>query len=63
VKYIQQMLEQVGLGKDRVVMYNMSSAMAAAFAEAAAEFTGHIKALGPNPVGKLKSAGGKDDNS
>jgi F420-non-reducing hydrogenase iron-sulfur subunit len=50
VKYIQQMLGQIGLGKDRVVMYNVSSAMGAGFAEAAAEMTERIKALGPNPL-------------
>jgi F420-non-reducing hydrogenase iron-sulfur subunit len=50
VKYIQQILEQIGLGKDRIVMYNMSSAMGAGFAEAAAEMTGRIRALGPNPL-------------
>jgi F420-non-reducing hydrogenase iron-sulfur subunit len=50
VEYIQQLLEQIGLGKERILMYNMSSAMGAGFAEAAAEVTEHIKALGPNPL-------------
>jgi F420-non-reducing hydrogenase iron-sulfur subunit len=43
-------LEKIGLGGERIFMYNMSSAMGAGFAEAATEMTERVKALGPNPL-------------
>ena len=36
--------------RERITMYNMSSAMGAQFAEAAAEMTERIRRLGPNPL-------------
>jgi coenzyme F420-reducing hydrogenase delta subunit len=43
-------LDQIGLGGERVQMYNLSSAMGARFAEIAAEMTKNIKELGPSPL-------------
>ncbi len=50
VKYIKKLLEETGIGSDRVSMYNVSSAEGMKFAEIAREFTEKIKALGPNPL-------------
>jgi coenzyme F420-reducing hydrogenase delta subunit len=50
VKRVQDLLEQIGLEGDRVRMFNMSSAMAGAFAEAATEMSGQISELGPSPL-------------
>jgi coenzyme F420-reducing hydrogenase delta subunit len=50
VNHVKDLLAEVGIEPERVEMYNMSSAMGAKFAEVATEFTGRIKALGPNPV-------------
>lgn len=50
VKYIQDLLAQIGLEPERVRMYNMSSVMAADFANAAIEMTQKINELGPNPL-------------
>jgi len=60
VKYAAKLLDQIGLNGERVRMYNMSSAMAQAFADAAAEMTEKVKELGPNP---LRRAGGNNDRS
>jgi F420-non-reducing hydrogenase iron-sulfur subunit len=43
-------LEQIGLERERVRMFNLSSAMAGHFAQAAAEMAEQIAALGPNPL-------------
>jgi F420-non-reducing hydrogenase iron-sulfur subunit len=50
VKHIAGLLSQIGLGGERVRMYNLSSAMGARFAEIAAEMAAKIKEIGPNPL-------------
>jgi F420-non-reducing hydrogenase iron-sulfur subunit len=50
-------LEQIGLGGERVQMFNLSSAMGARFAEIAAEMTQNVKALGPSPLRKTHRDG------
>lgn len=50
VEHLQSLLEQVGLNRRRIQMVNMSSAMAAHFALAAAEMSAEIQQLGPNPL-------------
>jgi len=52
VKYIADLLDQIGLDGGRVQMYNLSSAMGARFAEIAVEMIEKIKEIGPNPLGK-----------
>ena len=44
----------MGVGGDRVEMYNMSSAMGKRWAEVCTEMTERIRALGPNPVRRTK---------
>jgi coenzyme F420-reducing hydrogenase delta subunit len=46
------LLDQIGLGGERVQMYNLSSAMGARFAELVAEMTQKVKDIGPNPLSK-----------
>lgn len=53
VKEAQKILEAVGLGGQRVEMYNLSSGEAPLFVQYAIEMTERIKALGPNPI-KIK---------
>jgi len=50
VEYVKRLLDECGIGSERVAMYNMSSAQGQRFAEAAREMTKKIKALGPNPA-------------
>ncbi len=52
VRYAKKLLDQLGLDGQRVEMYNMSSAMGKAFADAATQLTERVKALGPSPIRK-----------
>ena len=47
------LLRQIGLEAERVQMYNISSAMASQFVEAANEMTEQIVELGPNPMREM----------
>jgi len=50
VGYAKQLLEECGIGAERVAMYNLSSAQGQRFAEIAREMTEKIRQLGPNPM-------------
>lgn len=50
VQHLKKLLEQIGLGGERLEMFNMSSAEGTRFAEVAAAMTARIKRLGPSPV-------------
>jgi coenzyme F420-reducing hydrogenase delta subunit len=52
LKKVKEMLDEVGVGGERLEMYNLSSAMGARFAEISREFTDKIKQLGPSPLKK-----------
>lgn len=50
VQYVAGLLDQIGLGRERVRMVNLSSAMAARFAAVVEEMTETVRSLGPNPL-------------
>ena len=50
VEKAQAILESIGIGGERVQMYNLSSSEGPKFAEFATEMTEKIKGLGPNPI-------------
>ena len=50
MEYVKKLLDECGIGGERVAMYNMSSAQGQRFAEVAREMTEKIKTLGPNPA-------------
>ena len=50
VALAKQILEDAGIGVDRLEMYNMSAAMGPRFAEVAREMTEKIRKLGPSPI-------------
>jgi coenzyme F420-reducing hydrogenase delta subunit len=50
LKRAQRILEDVGLGSDRLDMFFMSGSQAQAFANAAQVMTERIQKLGPNPL-------------
>ena len=50
VDYLKDLLDECGIGGERVAMYNMSSAQGQRFAEVAREMTEKIRSLGPNPA-------------
>jgi len=50
VNHVKRLLDEIGLGRDRLEMFFLSSAEGARFAEIATEMTERIRALGPNPL-------------
>jgi F420-non-reducing hydrogenase iron-sulfur subunit len=50
VKYLKELLKEVGIEPERVEMYNLSSAQGQMFAQIANEMTDKIRALGPSPI-------------
>ena len=50
VEKAQTILESIGIGGERVQIYNLSSSEGPKFAEFATEMTEKITALGPNPI-------------
>lgn len=50
VQYVKKLLDEIGLGGERLEMFNMSAAMAQKFAEAASEMTQRALRLGPSPL-------------
>jgi len=57
VDHVQQMLGEIGMEKDRVRMYNLSSGEGPTFVAYAKEMTAYIKEVGPSP---LSPVAGKD---
>ena len=59
VAQVQNLLDAVGVGGERVRMYNLSSSEGPRFAQYAMEMDERIRSLGPNPIklaGKQKAA-------
>ncbi len=50
VEKAQKILDSVGIGGERVQMYNLSSSEAPQFVKYVNEMTDKIKELGPNPI-------------
>lgn len=48
----KELLDSIGLGRDRLNMYFLSGGQGKSFAEAANEMTDRIRKLGPNPINK-----------
>lgn len=60
VEYTKKILDEVGIGGERLEMYNMSAAQGPRFVEIANEMTERIKKLGPNPIKRVASAASED---
>jgi F420-non-reducing hydrogenase iron-sulfur subunit len=50
IEQAQKLLEAVGVGGERVAMYNLSSSEAPRFVEIAVEMEAKIRKIGPNPI-------------
>jgi F420-non-reducing hydrogenase iron-sulfur subunit len=50
VEKAQKLLDSIGIGGERVQMYNLSSSEAPLFVKIVNEMTEKIKKLGPNPI-------------
>jgi F420-non-reducing hydrogenase iron-sulfur subunit len=56
VEYVRDLLDRIGMGGERIEMYNLSAGQGPRFAEIAREMTERIRRLGPNPVRVRKPA-------
>jgi F420-non-reducing hydrogenase iron-sulfur subunit len=54
VEQAKTILDAVGVGGDRVKMFNLSSGEGTRFAEYAVEMTEKIRELGPNPIKRFR---------
>ena len=50
VEYTKKILDDIGVGGDRLEMYNMSAAQGPRFVEVTNEMTEKIQKLGPSPI-------------
>jgi coenzyme F420-reducing hydrogenase delta subunit len=50
IAYVKKLLDDIGLGGDRVDIFYMSGGQGGTFAEAARTMTERIRKLGPNPL-------------
>ena len=50
VRFAKQLLDELGIGGDRIDMFFMSAAEADKFVSAVNEMTARIEKLGPNPL-------------
>jgi F420-non-reducing hydrogenase iron-sulfur subunit len=57
VKRVKEILDQVGIGGDRVEMFNLSAGQGGRFAEIVREMDQKIRELGPSPIRVAKRAG------
>jgi len=53
VQTAKKILDKVGIGGERLEMFNLSAAMGQQYAAVATEMTDRVRQLGPNPL-KLK---------
>lgn len=51
-EYLREMLDQIGVGRERLRMVNLSAAMAPTFVERVKEIVETVASLGPNPLRK-----------
>jgi coenzyme F420-reducing hydrogenase delta subunit len=52
VEHTKKILDDIGLGGERLNMYFLSGGQGKSFAEAAQEMTDRIREMGPNPLNK-----------
>jgi F420-non-reducing hydrogenase iron-sulfur subunit len=50
VEMVKRLLDEIGIGGERLAMYKMSAGMGNRFAEIATQFTETIRTQGPNPI-------------
>jgi len=59
VAYVKEILDKIGVGGERVAMYNLSAGQGPRFAEIAREMTEKIRELGPSPIRIAKRQAGE----
>ena len=58
VEYAKTLLDEVGLGGERIEMYHIGASDAPLWAERVAQFTERIRRLGPNPLNEGRRKNG-----
>jgi F420-non-reducing hydrogenase iron-sulfur subunit len=53
VAQVRRLLDEIGIGGERLEMVNLSAGMGERFAETARQITEKIRKLGPNPIRKI----------
>jgi len=53
VRYTKKLLDEIGLGGERLEMFNMGASDASKFVEAAEEMTKMARELGPSPLRRV----------
>ena len=56
VDMVKQMLDEIGIGAERLEMVKMSAGMGDRFADIAEQMTEKIRKLGPNPIHAARTA-------
>lgn len=59
VRSVKKLLDEIGIGGERVEMFTMSAGMGERFAHVATELTERIRRLGPNPVKSGAASGAR----
>jgi len=59
VIYVQEILDKIGIGGERVAMYNLSAGEGPRFAEIAREMTEKVRELGSSPIKNAKNLASK----
>ena len=57
MEHAKDLLDEVGLGRERLEMYYIGASDAPLWAERVVSFTERIKALGPNPLREMRLKG------
>jgi F420-non-reducing hydrogenase iron-sulfur subunit len=63
VNYTKKLLDEIGVGGDRLEMYNIGASEGPRFAEAVEEMTAKVKELGPSPISKKKHLKGAEGDT
>jgi F420-non-reducing hydrogenase iron-sulfur subunit len=62
VEYTKKLLDEVGIGSERLEFFHIAASEAPLVAEKAKEMTERARELGPNPYRmQLQQTGGKDE--
>jgi len=56
VEYAKTLLNEAGIGGDRLEMYNLSASDGRKFAQVAREITARVQSLGPGPLAKVSGS-------
>lgn len=62
VEYVKRLLDEIGLGGERLDIFYMSGGQGATFAQAAETMTKRVHKLGPNPLRGAGKSAGRNEN-